>query len=360
MASLLSPRVLRRGLQVFALVSVIGVVALLTYTGAWGTTLAAFTRVRPGWMLLALALASSDWLGGGFRLWILTKHVHRDTPFWGMVVAGGLTAWAGYLTPSGAGGGPMMIYAMKREGVPVPIAMIAAFISFFTTVVFFAIAGPLAMFAGAGQQLRAHGIPLLDISLYDVFAASASTFGVIGGVLVLAIIFPHATRRLFHAVIGWLERRGSERIARRVEGLRGGVDRMHDALVAYFRGRGWLATAFGIVTSGLAHANRLLAGYVAMRAVGLHPPFVEVLVLQVTISFLLYFAPTPGGAGAAEALQAALMSVFVPNDLLPAFIIIWRFTASYATVAFGSYIFYRMLEGRIDEVDAAAVEAGAA
>jgi hypothetical protein len=359
MAALLSPRALRRGLQLFALVSVLGVVALLTYTGAWGPTIGAFTRVRPGWMLLTLALASSDWLGGGFRLWILTRHVHRNTPFWGMVVAGGLTAWAGYLTPSGAGGGPMMIYAMKREGVPVPIAMIAAFISFFTTIVFFAIAGPLAMFAGAGQSLRAHGIPLLDISLYDVFAASATTFGVIGLVLVLAIIFPGSTRRLFLSVIGWLERRGSARVAKRVDVLRGGVDRMHDALVAYFRGRGWLATSFGVITSGLAHANRLLAGYVAMRAIGLHPPFVEVLVLQVTISFLLYFAPTPGGAGAAEALSAALMSVYVPNELLAAYTIIWRFTASYATVAFGSYVFYRMLEGRIDEADAAAAEAGA-
>jgi uncharacterized protein (TIRG00374 family) len=276
-----------------------------------------------------------------------------------MVVSGGLTAWAGYLTPSGAGAGPMMIYAMKREGVPVPISMIAAFISFFTTVVFFAIAGPLAMFAGAGQNLRAHGIPILDISLYDVFAASASTFGVIGLVLVLAIVFPGAARRLSHLLIGWLDRRGSGRIAKRVEAMRAGVDRMHDALVAYFRGRGWLATAFGVVTSGLAHANRLLSGYIAMRAVGLHPPFVEALVLQTTISFLLYFAPTPGGAGAAEALEAAVMSVFVPNQLLPAFIIIWRFTASYATVAFGSYVFYRLLEGRIEEAGTATAEAGA-
>jgi hypothetical protein len=109
------------------------------------------------------------------------------------------------------------------------------------------------------------------------------------------------------------------------------------------------------VTSGLAHANRLLAGYVAMRALGLQAHFVDVLVVQVTISFLLYFAPTPGGAGAAEALSAALMSVYVPTALLPAYTIIWRFTASYATVAFGSWVFYRMLHGRIDEVDAAAV-----
>jgi hypothetical protein len=352
-AGLLTPRLLRRGLQLFALVSVLGVAALLAYTGAWRTTLDAFARVQPLWLLAALALASSDWIGGGFRLWLLTRHVHRDTRFWPMVAAGGLSAWAMYLTPSGAGGAPMMIYAMKRGGVPVPIAMIAALIGFFTTIVFFAMAGPLAVGFGAGRSLRAHGVPLVNISLYDVFRGSVAVFGAIGLVMVLMIVFPGTTRRLFHAVIEWLLRHRGERVAERIAALRAAVDRMHDALVAYFRGRGWLTTAFGVVTSGFAHANRLIAGYVAMRALGLQAHFVDVLVVQVVIAFLLYFAPTPGGAGAAEALSAALMSVYVPRALLPAYTIIWRFTTSYATVTFGSWLFYRMLHGRLEEADAA-------
>jgi hypothetical protein len=253
----------------------------------------------------------------------------------------------------------MQVYAMKRAGVPVPIGMIAAFISFFTTVVFFALAGPAVIVLGAGRSLREHGLPLVSLSLYDLFAASAGIFAAIGLVLVLTIAFPGVTRRLLLVVVGWLERHHGERMVQRVTALRDGVDRMHDALVAYFRGTGWLAVAFAVVTSGLAHANRLLAGYVAMRALGLSAHFVDVLVVQVTIAFLLYFAPTPGGAGAAEALSAALMSVYVPTALLPAYAIIWRFTASYATVAVGSWVFYRMLHGRIDEADAAAVTAQA-
>jgi uncharacterized protein (TIRG00374 family) len=355
MAALLSPRVLRRGLQLFALVSLLGVAALLVYTGAWKPTLEALTEVRLLWLLVALALASSDWLGGGIRLWLLSRHVHRKPRFWGMVTAGGLTAWAGYLTPSSAGSGPMQIYAMKRSGVPLPVAMIVALISFFTTVVFFAIAGPLAIVFGAGRSLRAHGVPLLNISLYDVFNASAATFGAVGAVMILMIVFPGATRRLFHVSIGWLGRHRGERIAKRVEGLRADVDRMHDALVAYFRGSGIVATSVGVLTSALAHANRLLAGYVAMRAIGLQAQFVDVLVVQVVIAFLLYFAPTPGGAGAAEALSAALMSVYVPQQLLPAYTIIWRFTASYATVAFGSYVFYKLLRWRLEEAEAQAL-----
>jgi len=94
-----------------------------------------------------------------------------------------------------------------------------------------------------------------------------------------------------------------------------------------------------------------------MRAVGLDAQFVDVLIIQVTISFILYFAPTPGGAGAAEALSAGLMSFYVPNPLLPAYTIIWRFTVSYATVVFGSFVFYKLLHGRLEEAEAEAEEA---
>jgi len=347
MAAFLSPRLLRRGLQIFALVSVLGVVALLTWTGAWHSTVDAFAQVRPGWLVVALLLASSDWIGGGIRLWLLTNHIHHRPRFWPLVAASGLSAWAGYLTPSSAGAGPMQIYGMQRAGISIPDSMIVALISFFTTVVFFAVAGPGALFLGAGRSLREHGIPVLNISFYDIFTASAATFGAVGALMVAVIVFPGVFKRLINAAINWLERHHGERIAARVAGMRSGLDRMHDSLVAYFRGSGWLAIAVGVLTSSFAHANRLLAGYVAMRAIGLQAHFVDVLVVQVVISFLLYFMPTPGGAGAAEALSAALMSVYVPKALLPAYTIIWRFTATYATVIFGSFVFYRLLHGRL-------------
>ena len=354
MALALTPRNMKRGLQVFAAVSVVALVAVLVVTGAWQSTLDAFAQVRPAWLLAALLLASSDWFGGGLRIWLLTRHVHKATPFWGMVAAGGLTAWAAYLTPAQAGGGPAMIYTMRRFGVPLPEAMTSTLMSFFTTVIFFAIAGPLAIVLGAGRSLEAH--QLIGISLYDVFKTSSAVFLTMGTAMVLMVGFPGRTRRLLMAAIGWLERHNGGRAAQRVETVRAGVDRMHDCVVAYFRTpSGWLQMFLGVLTSGLAHANRLMAGYVAMRALGLPAHFVDVLIVQTTISFLLYFAPTPGGAGAAEGLSALLMSgrFLVPSGFLPAYTIIWRFTVSYATVIFGSFVFYKLLHGRLEEADAA-------
>jgi len=349
MASLLSPRLFRRGLEFFILVSVLALVALLIYGNSWRASWLAIERIRPGWALAALLLASSDWWGGGIRIWLLAKFLHRPTRLRGMVVAGGLNTWGSYLTPSQTGGGPVMIWAMSRYGVPVPEATIATFMSFVGTVVFFAIAGPLAIVLGAGRSLRAHGVPLVHVSLYDVFKASAWAFVVIGALLLFVLVFPSRARAVLHAVMDFLERRGGAKMAARLAGLREGVDRMQECVVQFLTPLGWLAMLGGVLTSALAHANKLLAAFVVLRALGLEANLVDVLLVQTTISFLLYFAPTPGGAGAAEALSAALMGLYVPRALVPVYTVLWRCTVSYATVIFGSFVFFRMLHGRLGE-----------
>jgi glycosyltransferase 2 family protein len=349
MAFSLSPRFLRRGLQLFAFVSVLALVGLLIYGQDWSASLEAVAHLRPGWALAALALASFDWWGGGVRIWLLTRFLYRPARFRGMVMAAGLNTWGSYLTPSQSGGGPTMIWALHRSGVPVPEAMIATFMSFVGTVVFFAIVGPLAIVLGAGRSLRAHGVPLLHVSLYGLFKASAWGFVITGGLHLLVLLFPSQARRLVHWLIAWLERHGSQRIAGRMAGLKVGIDRMQECVVQFLSPAGLLAMFGGVLTSALAHANKLLAGYLVLRALGIQANFVDVLLLQTTISFLLYFAPTPGASGAAEALSAALMSVYVPRALLPIYTLLWRFTMSYATVIVGSYIFFKLLRGRMDE-----------
>jgi len=359
MAFALSPRFLRRGLQFFALASVLAVLGLLVYGHDWSASLEAAARLKPGWVLAALVLSSFDWWGGGVRIWLLTKFLYRPARFRGMVMAAGLNTWGSYLTPSQSGGGPTMIWALHRAGVPVPEAMIATFMSFVGTVVFFAIAGPLAIVLGAGRSLRTHGVPLLHLSLYDVFKASAWGFVITGGLHLFVLLFPGRARRIVRGMIGFLERHGGARLAGRMGPLREGIDRMQECVVQFLSPAGLLAMLGGVLTSSLAHANKLLAGYLVLRALGIHADFVDVLLLQITISFLLYFAPTPGASGMAEALSAALMSVYVPRPLLPVYTVLWRFTVSYATVIVGSYIFFKLLRGRLDDGATAPASAAA-
>jgi uncharacterized protein (TIRG00374 family) len=337
----LTPRLLRRGLEVFALISIGGFVGLLLYGNNWQAFVSALLGLRWWWLVIGLGLASMDWLGGGTRLWVVARHVHPGVRWRDMVVSGGMSAWGAYLTPFQTGAGPMMMWTMRRAGVSLPEAVTSTFMTFVATVIFFAVAGPLAIFLGAGRSLAHHGV-VLGITLYDLFKTSFLIFVLIGIAMAFAMFFPRLLRDFVHWVATRLEAR-SAKVAARIDRLREGIDRAHECMEAFGSPRGLLALVWAIILSAPSHANKLLAGYIAMRALGLPAHFVDILLVQTFISFLLYFAPTPGASGLAEVLSAAVMSIYVPRELLPGYTVIWRFINSYATVAFGSLLFWRWL-----------------
>jgi uncharacterized protein (TIRG00374 family) len=350
----LTPRVLRRGLELFAVISLAGVAGLLFYGNNFRAFLNALLGLHWGWLVAGVGLASMDWIGGGARLWVLARHVRPGVRLRDMVIAGGMSAWAAYLTPFQTGAGPTMMWAMRRAGVRLPEAMTSTFMTFVATVAFFALAGPLAIYLGAGKSLAAHNV-VLGITYYGMFRTSLTIFGVLGVVMLAAMVFPAWLRDGVHWLAGRLERR-SRRIAAQIEQLRAGIDRAHECMEAFGTPRGWLALGWAVLLSGPSHANKLLAGYVALRALGIPANFVDILLLQTFITFLLYFAPTPGASGLAELLSAAVMSIYVPRAITPTYILIWRFINSYATVIAGSLLFghwlRRGLVGRGEMVSA--------
>jgi uncharacterized protein (TIRG00374 family) len=350
MARILTPRLLRRGFEIFFLGSLIGFGALLYYSNDTGAFLAAIPAIEWRWVLAGLGLASMDWFGGGLRLWVLAREIHPNPSFKGLVLAGGMGAWAAYLTPLQSGNAPMTLYTMKRYGIPVPIALPLVLMSFVSTVAFFGIAGPIAIAFGAGQSLGQHGV-VLGISLYDLFLASLGIFVLLFGALIILVIWPRALHFLLRKTIAFVGRR-STRVAARLSQLEQGVDQAHEAMAKFNTPRGWLALLWATIISGPSHANKLLAGYVALRAVGIQANFVDVLLLQTLITFLLYFfAPTPGGSGIAELLSAAVMSIYVPRPLTALYTLLWRLVISYFTIIAGSVIFSIWVRQGLKEVE---------
>src|SRR2546428_11336707 len=68
MALALTPRLFRRGLELFAVISLIGVVVVLVVFGEnLQAFLSALAHLHWRWLLVGLGLASMDWIGGGRR-----------------------------------------------------------------------------------------------------------------------------------------------------------------------------------------------------------------------------------------------------------------------------------------------------
>src|SRR5947208_15231784 len=124
-------RLLRRGLELFAITSLAGVVVVLAVYGENVESVArALLHLHWRWMVVGLGLASMDWFGGGSRLWVVARHVHPGVRLKDMIIAGGMSAWAAYLTPVQPGSGPTMMWVMRRAGVRLPEAMTSTFMTF--------------------------------------------------------------------------------------------------------------------------------------------------------------------------------------------------------------------------------------
>src|SRR2546430_2391470 len=186
----LTPRLLRRGLELFAVISLAGVIVVLVVYGENVQGVArTLLHLHWGWMVVGLGLASMDWIGGGTRLWVVARHVRPGVRLKDMIIAGGMSAWAAYLTPFQSGAGPTMMWVMRRAGVRLPEAMTSTFMTFVATVVFFASAGPLAIYLGAGKSLERHNV-ILGITYYGLFRTSLTIFGILGVIMLIAMVFP--------------------------------------------------------------------------------------------------------------------------------------------------------------------------
>src|SRR5438874_3288710 len=254
MALALTPRLLRRGLELFAVISLAGVIVVLV---VYGENLEGVVRtllhLHWWWMVVGLGLASMDWIGGGTRLWVVARHVRPGVRLKDMIIAGGMSAWAAYLTPFQSGAGPTMMWVMRRAGVRLPEAMTSTFMTFVATVVFFAVAGPLAIYLGAGKSLAQHNV-VLGITYYGLFRTSLTIFGILGVLMLVAMVSPAWLRDAVQWLAGRLERR-SHRIAARIEQLRDGIDRARACMVTFGNPQGWLDLFWAVLLSASSRAH---------------------------------------------------------------------------------------------------------
>jgi glycosyltransferase 2 family protein len=347
--ALLTPARTRQGFFVFAGLSLIAYLGVLLYSNHAADFLPSLALIRWRWVLVGLVLASMDWFGGGLRLWVLAREVHERPPFWPLVIAGGMGAWAGYVTPGMTGSSPMQVYAMKRAGIPVPKSIMVVLMSFIATVAFFAIGGIVAVIFGAGKSLGPHG-DVLGLSLLDLFKGSIGMFSVIGVLLLVVLIAPKPISRGVHWIATALGKR-STRIAARLESLRTGIDQAHESMVVFNTPRGWLSLFWATVVSGPSHANKLLAGYVVLRAIGIEVPFVDVLLIQTLVTSILYFAPTPGGAGFAELLSTMVMTLYLPRELNAVYTLLWKCILQWFTIGAGFVVFSAWVRSGIKGIE---------
>lgn len=319
-------RVLRWGIVVFVAVSLAGFAAAFVITQDWTASVAGLVNFQPWWVIPALAVPIFDWLGGGLRLKVLLLALGERLPLLRCTQIAAATSGSAWLTPSGSGGGPTQLFGLLRNGISPGRAGAVNAVAFLANVSFLALAGFTAWAAGAGQAIAHLILPVGQIAADQLFQWSSWAFTLATAIVVGLAFLP----KLVHGVL-----RRARHESERLERVRHLLEELHLSIVTYARS-GKLAFTAGFLASGLHFGSRIVLGWLLLRGFGIHAPFLHVVLLHTVIQYLLFFMPTPGGAGIGELITPILMAPFLPGALLVPYTALWRLFMSYVSVAVGS------------------------
>lgn len=302
------------------------VVALTASRETWRD----LSRVRIGWLAVAVGLWLVAVLADGTRLAVLSwAGPHRMNPLLAVEVL-----LIGYfmaaVTPFQFGGLPLQLYLMNRRGIPpgrASAVLLARGIIFY--LLLFAVAPLVAMQLGVSSRM---------IRLMGGYIA---VIVVLGAVLVLAAaVFPRQIERLR---TGRLAGRSQSRVSRWLDRLLVEFLQMADGLKGYFVRRNLRLLVLALLLTVVYGAAWFAISGALLRGLGVMADFGRAAGLNMVLTAVLLFMPTPGAGGIAEAGALLVYDAICPRHLLGVFVVVWRFFSFYLGAVCGGILAARQL-----------------
>jgi len=293
------------------------------------------------YIMLFIAVAAS-WLEGplgGLRTYYIMKVINKNITFKSAVKASYSNIFLGAATPSQAGGGIAEIYFVTRDDIPIPEATAGTIMTFVCTLFFLTIALLLLYFFKTQDMGYLFSVMIKTASFMMAIATC---------IFIISVFFTNSVNRIILYIFYWLkssgkikDRRGriEHRLTRICEGM------LNYRRASFFMWRhGKLAMLLGFFFTCLFFATRFIIPYFIVKGLGMNANVVVVMYVQLLITLITYFSPTPGGSGLAEMSSLVLMAPFVSNALAPLYTVLWRFCTLYVNVFIGGYLLLRELQ----------------
>jgi hypothetical protein len=317
---------IKKGVRIFLDITVAVITVILIFT-VTKETLTSLKKMRLMYFLLALVVSLLFIYFEILRLqtltWSLGKWISTRASI-------DFTLGGAFLTiiPFGVAGVPLQLYILNKEGIEfgkggailiVRGALVSCLLPF---IIPFILANQSGLFQGG---LVAH------LTRYLVIAVGV---GII--ILLLAIFRTDRTKVFLYRFIKKEKARSVvNRILKEVQNMKSAFGEFA------INGKWKLLLSFFL--TGVSRGFYFFLPYPILRGLGLHPPLGQTTVIQIILSYLLVFSPTPGASGIAETGGMGLFSLVCPRHLIGIFVILWRFFSYYLSVIIGGFIILRLI-----------------
>jgi glycosyltransferase 2 family protein len=291
--------------------------------------------LNPGYILAAIALIFLEIVFQALRLQAILRSVSLRVPF-GTAMRNILVGeFFARVTPFEAGGGePAQIYMLfKDDSINVAdstmvfaIKTILSGASQMVVLVFV----PVWLFfsgrsLGVGNRFR--------LILYIGLAAYVANFAFLVFCLIRLQWINDYINRLVLRRTQTLTGRGRfwQRLARRMQKFTNDTLRARETAIKANRAMLVTGLAYSFVSWGLL----VLTPIILLYGLGVTSSITQIIVATLIYYIAVSYFPTPGASVGAELGAVALFAAFVPNGILGAFILIWRFFDHYVKMGAG-------------------------
>jgi len=244
------------------------------------------------------------------------------------------------ITPSAAGGEPVRIYLLNKDGLTTGGATAAVLGERLIDAIFILVLVPFGFFVFKDR------IDIKFISYGLIIGIVVFICGII--LFALALKYPEKTKALLLRISYRLGRfsKKEERSKKVVNRIGHEIDNFHNSMVLFLTaGKKSFLGASGLTV--LMWSTGFMIPSMILLALGLPPFFIESYAAQALLLIIVMLPTTPGSSGVTELGMAALYGVLLGAShqyLLGVFVLLFRFISYHMNVICGAIFQYRIFK----------------
>ncbi len=330
------------GIKIFIAISLVTQLGIFLYTSYHDV---GFTLNIPfhemNYYMMGVAFCLS-WLEGpisGIRIYFIMKVISPRIKMLTSVKAAYANIFLGAATPSQTGGGVAQIYFISRDKIPISQASGGSIMCFVCTLFFLILA--LISTSFLHSPTMGHSLQIMMKSASIAVALTALIF-------ILSLLFTHSINNLKFSLFARLKSREiikdkHGKIENWLKKFAVGLVECRESILMMYR-HGKLAFFIGFLITCMLFAIRFIIPYFIIIGLGGSAYIVEVMYVQLFITLISYFSPTPGASGLVEISSLLLMASFVADPLVPVYTFLWRLCTLYVNCTIGGLLLCRELK----------------
>lgn len=329
-------KTLKNGLKYSVMLSILVIIGILVFTTN-EKTLDALLKLNLSTLVYALLLNILSWIWAGLRYMSLINSVEKKISFIEALQIHLSYYFASGITPTSAGGEPLEIYLLSKKNIKIGQTTAFSLLRYIINTLTFAVAAPIILY------FYSYLFP--SKIMKDLIKYSSFLLTLIVSIFLISLYKPRPVKRFIAGLLlkishfPFLKNIHPYKIIRTVYKT---VDDFHSTLWMFMKDKKFVLLKFSILNM-LSWITYFLIAPTILKGFGLKVSWLNLVLIQIPVFFLLFYVPTPGGSGASELLFSLAFAPYVPKYILGIFIIIWRFLTHYFTLIVGGFVLLYIL-----------------